>query len=69
VTKKAKILLNKIQEAESELKRLKIEYRKVCHCNTKLPGIEEKPDNNSFYRKLYDTCDYHKVKYYRGVNA
>jgi predicted TIM-barrel fold metal-dependent hydrolase len=65
MNEEARILLKQIGDAEQELTRLKAEYRKVCRCNVKRPGMENKPDNSSVAYKIYETCNYHEVKVYR----
>lgn len=62
----AKMLLLKIRKAKEDLLQLEKEYREICSCNDKIPGVDPQVDR---YRKLYKTCDYHEVKFYRGTNA
>ena len=60
----SKELLQKLLNAKSDVKRLEVEYRKVCECNDKLPGV--KFELNS-YQKMYKTCAYHQVKVTRSM--
>ena len=62
----AVIVLSKLRKAKEEVAELEKEYRKVCECNEKIPGVTPK-DNE--YRKIYKTCSYHEVKIYHGINA
>jgi len=61
--KEAHKLLQELFNAKEEVKRLETEYRKVCECNEKLPGVVEKPSDKSYYyRKMYKTCQYHTTR-------
>lgn len=55
-------ILMQLRQAKDDVKRLESEYRKVCECNEKIPGA--KFDEKSF-QKIYKTCRYHEVKFYR----
>ena len=57
--KNALKILAELQMAKIVVQKLEDEYKKVCECNEKLPGVENTSDK---YRKLYKTCQYHKVR-------
>ena len=63
-SKKAHFVLSQLQKAKEEVKRLDAEYRKVCECNEKNPGVVFKPKS---YQKMYKTCKYHEVKFYQNI--
>ena len=46
----SKELLQKLLNAKSDVKRLEVEYRKVCECNEKSPGVKVEPQS---YQKMY----------------
>ena len=54
----SKDLLHTLLNVKSEVKRLEAEYRKVCECNDKIPGVKFEPNS---YQKMYKTCKYHEV--------
>jgi hypothetical protein len=58
-----KILMQLLQ-AKDDVKRLDAEYRKVCECNDKIPGVKFEPHS---YQRMYKTCAYHKVRVLRGM--
>ena len=60
----SKELLQKLLNAKSDVKRLEVEYRKVCECNEKIPGVKFEPNS---YQKMYKTCSYHQVKVTRSM--
>ena len=55
----SKEILHKLLDAKSDVKRLEAEYRKVCECNDKIPGVKFEPHS---YQKVYKTCTYHQVR-------
>jgi hypothetical protein len=55
-------ILMQLCKAKDDVKRLESEYRKVCECNEKIPGVVFKPQS---YQKMYKTCRYHEVKFYK----
>lgn len=61
-SKESHLVLQQLQKAKEEVKRLDAEYRKVCECNEKISGA--KFDEKSF-QKIYKTCKYHEVRFYR----
>jgi len=61
-SKESHLVLSQLRRAKEEVKRLDAEYRKVCECNEKIPGA--KFDEKSF-QKIYKTCKYHEVRFYR----
>lgn len=63
-SKKSKNILMQLLKAKDDVKRLDAEYRKVCECNEKIPGV--KFDEKSF-QETYKTCSYHKVRYYHNA--
>lgn len=62
----SKELLQKLLNAKSDVKRLEVEYRKVCECNDKLPGVKFEPNS---YQKMYKTCAYHQVRVTRYMET
>jgi hypothetical protein len=54
-------ILRKLEKAKSEVKFLEAEYRAVCECNQKIPGVKFEPQS---YQKMYQTCKYHEVSFY-----
>lgn len=58
-SKEAHAVLDKLRKAKEEVKRLDAEYRKVCECNEKIPGVKFELQS---YQKMYKTCRYHEVK-------
>ena len=60
----SKDLLHTLLNVKSEVKRLEAEYRKVCECNEKIPGVKFEPHS---YQKMYKTCSYHQVKVTRSM--
>ena len=62
MNKNSHVILNQLQRAKDEVKRLEEEYRKVCECNEKLPGAVFTPHS---YTKMYKSCMYHDAKFYR----
>ncbi len=63
----AQTVFMQLLKAKEELARLEKEYRSICECNEKLPGIS-KHEEIQEYRKIYRTCQYHKPKLMK-VNA
>ena len=59
-----KEILSKLEKAKGDVKRLEAEYRKVCECNDKIPGVKFDPQS---YQKMYKTCKYHEVRVYREM--
>jgi hypothetical protein len=55
----AKELLARLEKAKADVKILESEYRKVCECNERLPGVKFELQS---YQKMYKTCKYHEVK-------
>ncbi len=55
----SKDILHALLNAKSDVKRLEAEYRKVCECNDKIPGVKFEPHS---YQKMYKTCAYHQVR-------
>ena len=60
----SKDLLHTLLNVKSEVKRLEAEYRKVCECNDKIPGVKFEPNS---YQKMYKTCKYHETKVTRSM--
>jgi hypothetical protein len=58
---KARELLSKLRKAKADVSFLETEYRKVCECNEKIPGVKFEPHS---YSQMYKTCKYHEVRYY-----
>ena len=61
-SKESHLVLQQLRKAKEEVKRLDAEYRKVCECNEKIPGVKFEPQS---YQKMYKTCKYHEVRFYR----
>jgi len=61
MTEAHKILMQ-LRQAKEDVKRLDVEYRKVCECNDKIPGVKFEPQS---YQKMYKTCRYHEVTFYK----
>ena len=65
-SKEAHFVLSQLRKAKDEVKRLEAEYRKVCECNEKLPGVKPESESQKWsYQKTYKTCKYHEVRFYR----
>jgi hypothetical protein len=62
----AKEILSRLEKANSDVKLLEAEYRKVCECNEKIPGA--KFDEKS-WQTVYKTCRYHEVRYYHSTET
>jgi hypothetical protein len=67
MTKESHKFLTNLLQAKEEVKRLETEYRKICECNEKLPGVDKISDKSFYYRKLYKTCSYHEVRLTRSA--
>ena len=63
MTEAHKILMQ-LRQAKEDVKRLDVEYRKVCECNDKIPGVKFEPQS---YQKMYKTCKYHETKVTRSM--
>ena len=57
-------VLKKLREAKNLVERLEREYRDVCGCNERLPGLERthKELFSGSYNKIYKTCEYHAYR-------
>jgi len=65
-SKEAHNILMQLRKAKDDVKRLDADYRKVCECNEKLPGVKPESESQKWsYQKMYKTCKYHEVKFYR----
>ena len=62
-------VLKKLREAKNLVERLEREYREICACNERLPGLERthKELFSGSYTKTYKTCGYHTYKTYKAV--
>ena len=59
-------ILMQLRKAKEDVKRLDAEYRKVCECNERLSGVKPESESQKWtYQKMYKTCKYHEVKFYR----
>jgi hypothetical protein len=63
-------VLGKLREAKSLVEQLEREYRGICDCNEKLPGVEHthKEMLSGSYTKIYKTCEYHTYKAMRHAS-
>ena len=61
MSKESREILRKLEKDKHEVKLLEAEYRAVCECNQKIPGAKFEPQS---YQKIYQTCEYHEVKFY-----
>jgi hypothetical protein len=62
-SKEAHFVLSQLRKAKEDVKRLDAEYRKICECNEKLPGVKPESESQKWsYQKMYKTCRYHEVK-------
>lgn len=59
----AKDILAKLTAAKVQVAKLEQEYRKVCFCNERLPGADERKDS---YRNPYNTCEYHRLNVFHA---
>ena len=64
-------VLKKLREAKRLVEQLEREYRGICDCNEKLPGVE--PTHKDMlsgwsYTKTHKTCEYHKYKAMRHAS-
>jgi hypothetical protein len=67
-SKEAHNILMQLRKAKDDVKRLDAEYRKVCECNERLPGSKPESESQKWsYQKMYKTCKYHEVKFYRDT--
>lgn len=65
-SKEAHNILMQLRKAKDDVKRLEAEYRKVCECNERLPGVKPESESQKWtYQKMYKTCKYHEVTFYR----
>jgi len=64
MSKESREILRKLEKAKYEVKLLEAEYRTVCECNQKIPGVKFEPQS---YQKMYQTCAYHEVTFYRHI--
>jgi uncharacterized lipoprotein YehR (DUF1307 family) len=64
MTLEALHVLNKLREAKKLVEQLEREYRGICGCNERLPGVEHKHKEalSGSYNKTHKTCDYHTYK-------
>ena len=62
-------VLKKLREAKKLVEQLEREYRGICDCNERLPGVEHthKEALSGSYTKTHKTCDYHTYKTYKDV--
>ena len=65
-SKEAHAVLNQLQRAKEEVKRLNAEYRKVCECNEKIPGAKF---DEKTWQKVYKTCKYHEVRVTHSMDS
>ena len=65
-SKEAHNILMQLRKAKDDVKRLEAEYRKVCECNDRISGAKPESESQKWsYQKMYKTCRYHEVKFYR----
>jgi len=65
-SKETYLVLMQLRKAQDDVKRLEAEYRKICECNEKLPGVKPESESQKWsYQKMYKTCKYHEVRFYR----
>ena len=65
-SKESHKILMQLRRAKEEVERLSVEYRKVCECNEKIPGVKFEPQS---YQKMYKTCRYHQVTFSRHAGG
>jgi hypothetical protein len=65
-SKEAHLVLSQLRRAKEEVSRLEAEYRKICECNEKLSEVKPESESQKWsYQKMYKTCKYHEVRFYR----